>query len=207
VKKRLLRVLDRHNGTVDQITHDILAEIAVRSRTIRQARRREEEREDEARLAREARAEAHPPGCGGAGQPVAGPGLMGWFSVEQRRRAIPSRSCLLSVRMRFAWRRKPGALRGAVHRHQLGQGNYREALAQLAAAVEDDPVQLGGARTAGRPLVAPELAAASAAALPARAIHLPGLRFWRRSLRGGVARRTCFVRGNLSRDLTTGQQG
>jgi WD40 repeat protein len=209
VKKRLLRVLDRHNGKWIEITHDILAEIAVRSRTIRQARQREEEREDEARLAREAKERRRVRRVVVAlASLLLALGVMGWFSVEQRR-ARNSIKELLAQRedaLRVAAQARR-ALRGQFIDTSLGQGNYREALAQLAAAVEDDP-----SATRARALLA-DLLLRRNWPLPVPPLFPQGPFTYLACDSGGARCAAAlrdgrvFVRGNLSRDLTTGQQG
>jgi WD40 repeat protein len=209
VKKRLLRLLDRHNGKWIEITHDILAEIAVRSRTIRQARQREEEREDEARLAREAKERRRVRRVVVAlASLLLALGVMGWFSVVQRqaRKSIKELLAQREDALRVAAQARR-ALRGQFIDTSLGQGNYREALAQLAAAVEDDPDA-----TWTRALLADLLLRRN---WPLRAPPLfPKGPFT--SLACDVTRARCaaalrdgrvLVRGNLSLDLTTGQQG
>jgi WD40 repeat protein len=209
VKKRLLRVLDRHNGKWIEITHDILAEIAVRSRTIRQARQREEEREDEAMLAREAKERRRVRRVVVAlASLLLALGVMGWFSVVQRR-ARNSIKELLAQRedaLRVAAQARR-ALRGQFIDTSLGQGNYREALAQLAAAVEDDP-----SATRARALLA-DLLLRRNWPLPVPPLFPQGP-FTHLACDSGGARCAAalrdgrvFVRGNLSRDLATGQQG
>jgi WD40 repeat protein len=191
VKKRLLRVLDRPNGKWIEITHDILAELAVRSRAVRQER----QREDEERIAHAAkeRRRVRRGVVALVGLLLALGVMISFFVVERRARNSTDQA-----------RR---ALRGQFIDASLRQGNYREALAQLAAAVEDEPDA-----TWARALLA-DLLLRRNWPLPAPPLFPQGPFT---SLDCEVSGARCaaalrdgrvLVRGNLSLDLTTGQNG
>jgi WD40 repeat protein len=223
VNKRLLRVIERPNGKWLELTHDILTQIAARSRKLRQARQREQEeraaRAERERVEQVARAARDRSRRNRALTVLGGLlltlGVLGNLyraersshraEVSQRRAANARYEA--ELRSRRAADEAKHALRRQFIDASLREERYPEAMAQLAAAVTEEPDAVWA------PALVGDLLLRRGWPLPASPVFPDGpftsLDCNRSSTRCAAAYRDgrVLVRGDLSLDLTTDQKG
>lgn len=202
VNRRLLRVVDRPSGKWIELTHDILTEIAARSRALRHERLRLEreaaarlEHERAERLAAEARDAARHRRArtivGGLAVVVLALVLYAWYASTLWRAADEAKH----------------ALRERYVDATLGQRHYRDALVQLATAVKEQPDAVWARALAG------DLLLRRGWPRPTRPVFPDGPFTWLDCDDDGTRCAAAYrdgrvlVRGDLVLDLRTGQQG
>jgi WD40 repeat protein len=223
VNKRLLRVIERPKGKWLELTHDILTEIAAHSRALRRERQRlqaeraaRDQKERAERLAHAARDRARRIRAalvlGGMVLAVVVLSSLYRAALMSHRAEVIEHEAAVrryetEQRSRHAADEAKRTLRRQVIDASLREGNYREALVQLAAVVNEE-------RDAGwaRALVG-DLLSRRAWPVPAAPMFPEGPFTWLSCNRSGTRCAAAYrdgrvlVRGDLSRDLVTGQTG
>lgn len=223
VNKRLLRVIERPKGRWLELTHDILTEIAARSRALRRERQRAQAeraaRDQKERAEQRARA-ARDRALRIRAVLVLG-GVVAAFLVlgslyraalsSHRAEAIQHEAAVRNyeteLRSRHAADDAKRTLRRQVIDARLREGGYREALVQLAAVVTEEP-DAGWARA-----LVGDLLSRRAWPVPAAPMFPEGpfshLACNRSGTRCAAAYRDgrVLVRGDISRDLATDHKG
>src|SRR5262249_19778217 len=148
VNQRLLRVIDRQKGKWLELTHDILTEVATRSRRLRQERQHAQRRQRTEQAARAARYRRRRNGAlialGGMAVILAMFATL--YEAERRDRRAEAERRQQAIERYETERRSREVAEDAKHalRQQaieasLREDRYREALAQLAAVVQEQP--------------------------------------------------------------------
>ncbi|HEX8115318.1 MAG TPA: ATP-binding protein, partial [Kofleriaceae bacterium] len=216
VNRRLVRVIERQKGKWLELTHDILTEIAARSRALRQERLRVVQ-EQKARVTAERVRDARHRVVRNR-MLITAAGVLVAFAMlflmqEVKRRAALERYAA-AVQLREAADSAKQAADDAKHalRRQfieasLREARYREALTQLAAAVNEEPNAVWARALVG------DLVLRRGWALPASPVFPDGpftglVCNWTGS-RCAAAYRDgrVLVRGDITRDLVTGETG
>ena len=223
VNKRLLRVIERPRGRWLELTHDILTEIAARSRALR----RERQRVQAERAARDqkARAEQLARAARDRARRIRVALVMGGVVlaflvlgslyraalISHRSEAIQRETAVRSYETERRTRQAADEARRALRRQvidaSLREGNYRDALIQLAAVVKEEPDAAWARALVG------DLLSRRAWPLPAAPMFPEGPFAWLSCNRNGTRCAAAYrdgrvlVRGDVSHDLATGQAG
>jgi WD40 repeat protein len=202
VSKRLLRVTERPNGKWLELTHDVLTEVAARSRKLRQERLREQrerdaraEQERAEKLARAARDRKR------RGRVLA---VVGGLVLAL---GVVGYSYWAELRLRRAADDAKHALRRQFIDASLHAERHREALAQLAAAVKEEPNAAWARALAGDLLLRRGWPLPAAPLFPKGPFTSLDCNWHGTRCAAAYRDGRVLVRGDLSLDLRTDQRG